>query len=435
MSLAIPMFIESVLNMLIGTVNTAVLSGYSEEAVAATGAVSPLINLFSLFFSVVAIGSTVVISNHIGSENLSRAAKTVTCSLFLCVSLGAFLGVSLAIFAEPTVRLMNLQGGVLTEAVNYFRIRMMALVVSAASSILLAILRCFGHPQSTVVAGVVGNICNLALSVYVVHCATYPPVQGVTGIALAAVTSQLLSLGIAIYCFFRAAIPKQMPSLREMPRLAYDVLRIGVPTGISGGSFTLSQVITNAFVATLGPVALSAKVYYTNILSYAYLFSVNVGNANALLVGRLCGAGRIEHANRLNRMVVKVTIAVNLLVSLSILCLYRPLLSIFTDNPWIVATAFSVFLVDIVTEQARAVSHIYEYALRAAGDVMFSLKVLLISCWVFSVGLAYVLCIPLGWGLIGCWIGLALDETVRAVSTVYRWRTGKWIYFHKAKED
>ena len=421
--------------MLLSTVNTAVLSGYSEDAVAATGAVAPLINLFSLFFSVVAIGSTVVISNHIGSENLPRAAKTVTCSFALCVSFGAILGILFSVFAEPTVRLMKLEGTVLDEAVTYFRIRMAALVISAASSILLAILRCFGHPRSTVVAGVVANICNLLLSVYVVYYATYAPILGVTGIAWSVVISQVVSLSIAVYCFVRAAIPWKWPTWREVPRLSFDVLRIGIPTGISSGSFTLSQVITNIFVAQLGPVALSAKVYYTNILSYAYLFSVNVGNANALLVGRLCGAGEIDHANRLNRAVVKVTIAVNLAISLGILFLYRPLLSIFTDNPWIITTAVGIFLVDIVTEQARAVSQIYEYALRAAGDVMFSFKVLLVSCWVFSVGLAYVLCIPLGWGLIGCWIGLALDETVRAVSTVYRWRTGKWIYFHKKREE
>ena len=153
------------------------------------------------------------------------------------------------------------------------------------------------------------------------------------------------------------------------------------------------------------------------------------------MVGRLCGAGRYEHAKALNRAVVKVTIVVNLLVSLSIVLLRIPLLSMFTDNAWILKVALGVFLVDIITEQARAVSQVYEYALRAAGDVTFTLKIILVSCWGFSVGLAYVLSIPLGWGLIGCWIGLALDETVRAVATVYRWRSGKWIYFHQPKEE
>jgi len=83
-------------------------------------------------------------------------------------------------------------------------------------------------------------------------------------------------------------------------------------------------------------------------------------------------------------------------------------------------------LVDILTEQARAVSHVYEYALRATGDVTPTMIVTLISCWVFSVGLAYVLSIVCKMGLIGCWIGLAIDEWIRAAYTYYRWKAGKW---------
>ncbi len=429
------MFLENVFNVLLGTVNTAVLSGYSEDAVAATGAVMPLINMFSLFFSVIAIGATVVVSNDIGAEKIDRAAKTTAASVVLCIVAGLLCGVLLAVFAAPIVRCMNLEGTVYEEALLYFRIRMLALVVSAASSIMLALLRCYGHPRSTIISGLASNVCNLLLSIYVVHYATHPLVTGVRGIALAVVAGQILSLAIAVIAFIRTAVPMKRPTRREFPRFIGNVLRIGLPTGLSGGSFTISQVITNAFIAELGPTALSAKVYFTNILSYAYLFSVSVGNANSLLIGRLCGAGRYEHANQLNRTVVKVTIVVNLLVSSVIVAMRAPLLSLFTDNAWIIDLSLGIFLVDIVTEQARAVSHVYEYALRAAGDVTYTLKILLVSCWVFSVGLAYLLSIPMGWGLIGCWIGLALDETVRAVSTVYRWRSGKWKYFYTAKEN
>jgi len=433
-SLALPMFLENVFGVLLGTVNTAVLSGYSEDAVAATGAVMPLINMFSLLFSVIAIGATVVVSNDIGAEKLSRAAKTTFSAVTLCTVAGLLCGVLLAVFASPIVRCMNLEGVVYEEALLYFRVRMAALVVSAASSVMFALLRCYGHPRSTIIAGVTSNICNLFLSIYVVYYATNPWVMGVRGIALAVVVGQVVSLGIAVIAFIHTAVPMERPTMREFPRLIGSVLRIGLPTGLSSGSFTISQVITNSFVAVLGPAALSAKVYYTNILNYAYLFSVSVGSANSLLVGRLCGAGRYEQANALNRAVVKVTIVVNFLVSLFIVLLRAPLLALFTDNTWIIEASLGIFLVDIITEQARAVSQVYEYALRAAGDVLFTLKILLVSCWVFSVGLACALSIPLGWGLIGCWIGLALDETVRAVSTVYRWRSGKWKYFYTVKE-
>ena len=99
-----------------------------------------------------------------------------------------------------------------------------------------------------------------------------------------------------------------------------------------------------------------------------------------------------------------------------------PLLSLFTDDPRIIALFFGVALIDILAEQARAVSQVYEYALRATGDVLFTVVILIVSCWSLSIGLSYYLSIHCGLGLLGCWIGLALDESVRAITTFFRWR-------------
>ena len=70
----------------------------------------------------------------------------------------------------------------------------------------------------------------------------------------------------------------------------------------------------------------------------------------------------------------------------------------------------------------------YEYALRAVGDVFVPMIILICSCWIFSIGLAYFLSIRCGLGLIGLWIGLAIDESVRAIVTYVRWKKGKWKY-------
>ena len=69
----------------------------------------------------------------------------------------------------------------------------------------------------------------------------------------------------------------------------------------------------------------------------------------------------------------------------------------------------------------------YEYALRAVGDVFVPMIILICSCWIFSIGLAYFLSIRCGLGLIGLWIGLAIDESVRAIVTYVRWKNKKYI--------
>jgi Na+-driven multidrug efflux pump len=205
-----------------------------------------------------------------------------------------------------------------------------------------------------------------------------------------------------------------------------SILRIGIPSGLSSVSFTFSKVFTASFIALLGSKALSANVYCTNILCYVYLVSMCMGNANALLVGRCYGAGNYDRADRMNAQLIKITTVVNLLISLLVVLLRKPLLSIFTDDQWAVDMALGVFLVDIVVEQARAISQIYEYALRATGDVVFSMVFIVASCWLFSIGLSYILAIHCGLGLVGCFIGLAADEWTRTIVTYFRWKSGKW---------
>lgn len=426
-SLFIPMFVSSITNNLIGTINTAVLSGYSETAVAATGTTNTLISLFDILFLVIGTGASVTISNYIGAERLKKASNTCYTAIIVCSLLGIICSIIFLGLSYPLNSAMNLKGEVLTEAVTYFRIRIALLVIPALTSSLSAIIQCYGYPKYTVIAGIASIVCNLILNIIVVYFPRYSPVKGVAGIGISSVISQVVSLAIILFYFKKLKIAILRPScIKDFLNYVGKILKIGIPSGFSSGSFTLSQVITTSFVANIGVFALSAKVYFTNILCYAYLFSMNIGNANAILIGRLVGAKNFEQAKLLNRKLVKITMAVNAVISVIIILLRKPLLSLFTENKSIIELSLVIFLVDLLIEQARAVSHVYEYSLRAAGDTLFTMIVVVASCWCCSVGLAYFFSISCNFGLVGCWIGLAIDETIRSIATYFRWRSNKW---------
>lgn len=421
--LAIPIFLELIFNHLLSTVSTVVLSGYSDEAVVATGSVNIVFSLCVLLFSGMSTGASVIISNYIGAEKLTQAKKTGgTAVLFLgMIGLG-FAGI-LLLFAPLLVRWMNLTGLVREYAIAYMRIRAIALIFAAFSNVLLATMRCYGFPRYTVMIGIVKNICNLLCSTYAVYYAKIPELSGVHGVALGHIASECISLMIVIFFFARLKLGMSRPeSARTFLGTAKRILAIGIPTCVSGAGYTLSQIVTNSFAQLLPRPAPAAKIYCSNILSYAYLFSSGCGHANALMAGRLHGAGRHDRADRLNKMLVHFTVPINLLVSLGILLLRVPLLSMFSDEKEIFTIAIGVFLVDILIEQARAFSHIYEYSLRSTGDVLPTMLTTLASCWIFSVALSYILGIHLGLGLIGFYIGLALDEWTRAAFTFFRWK-------------
>jgi Na+-driven multidrug efflux pump len=296
------------------------------------------------------------------------------------------------------------------------------------TSSVLALLKCYGFPKFTFLIGFLTNILNLTFSAIVIYFPHLTPVKGVAGVALGCGLSNLIGFGIALLLLFRLKIRLKLPKKGKQYLFHLKrILRIGVPSGVSSATFSIVTMITTAFVPLIGDSAIAAKVYYQNILSYAYLFSVSMGNANALLVGRRYGAGEYEKIGRMNRQLVRITRVVNFGISLLILFLYQPLLRIFTDDPAIISTAVAVFAVDIIAEQARANSQVYEYALRATGDVMLTTSFVILSCLVCGLGLAYFLAIPCGLGLVGIWLGLAADETVRAVVSCLRFRSGKWM--------
>ena len=134
------------------------------------------------------------------------------------------------------------------------------------------------------------------------------------------------------------------------------------------------------------------------------------------------GARQYAEMNKMTKLLTRVTSLINLIVSLSILIFRVPLVGAFSANESILSLALAVFAADILTEQGRAVSHVYEYALRAVGDVWATLGAILVSCWLLGIGLAYFCAIELGMGIVGCWIGLAADECFRGIFTYFRWK-------------
>ena len=104
----------------------------------------------------------------------------------------------------------------------------------------------------------------------------------------------------------------------------------------------------------------------------------------------------------------------------------RSILSAFTDNADIIAMGVWVLVVDIFLEVGRTANIFAGSTLRATGDIVYPFVVGVIFQWTVAVGLSYVIGIPLGYGLVGMWIGFALDENIRGVILVRRWRSGKW---------
>lgn len=423
----IPLFSEMLLLNLMGTVNTFMLSHYSDQAVAAAGSASQLLGMILTFYTVIGTGASIVTNHNLGAGHNERASDAAFASILLCGAVSLVLSLSLFLAARPLLGLMHLEGQVLEYAVTYFKITARFSFFQAVTSSIFGIFKSYGKPKIPVIISISMNCLNAFLDYLIIFRPVNIPLYGVWGIAAAYVFSQFFGFVLIILLLWKVPLGlnfrrKRLSSLK----IISSILRVGIPGGISSISYNLSQVVSTSVVAILGVYAISAKIYVSNIVFYVYVFGMSLGLSTSLMIGWLCGAGKYQQAYRLNLQNLKVTISSNLLLSLIICCFSKQLLGLFTSDPTILSIGRTLMFIDIFVEIGRGFNHVEENSLRGAGDVLYPMVISMVSCWTMSILFSYILGIRLNMGLAGCWIAFAMDEIFRGIAYLFRWRSRKW---------
>ncbi len=421
--LMIPQFFELLFVQLLGTVNTIMLSHVSEEAVAAVGVANQVWGMIFLLLSIMKIGATIFISISFGAGRKRSASNAAGLGLFYSAVGGILMSVVCYLLAHPIMKLMNVEGVTLSYAVEYFRIRMFFMGIALVGNALLSYLRCNGHSVATFLSGTVQNLINIILG-YLVIFQPFPFfLKDVWGIAYAAGISQCFGLVVALIFWKKYGFPL---IFRQNKKILWRILRVGAPGTAGSASYSISQTVTTSIIASLGATMVAAKVYFSSIFFYVYIFSLSIGQAGSIMVGRYVGHKDYDSASKLYYQNLRLCIILNGLLSFMVFLFGKPLLSLFTDNPEIYKIAGAIMLTDIFVELGRAMNHIGENALNGAGDVMTPMVVAMSTCWGISVVFSYILGVRFGMGLLGCWIAFMMDEVVRGTIYFIRWHSGKW---------
>lgn len=324
--------------------------------------------------------------------------------------------------------LLNIKGDVLDDAAKYFSICMQFSFLPALFVIISSIFKSYGFPQISVGISLGMNILNAALN-YLVIFQPFPFfLKGVSGIAWCSNISRGVALICIIICLFRLPLHLDFHKMRPKSLLKIkEILRVGLPGGISSLSYNVSQTVTTSVIALVGVSAISTKIYVSNLVFYVYVLGLSLGMSTSILIGWLCGAKKYDQAYKLNLQNLKVTILLNATLSILLFLFGRPLLSLFTKDPDILKVGCALLFWDIFVEIFRGFNHIEENSLRGAGDVVFPMIVSICSCWAMSVLFSYILGVKLGLGLTGCWIAFAMDEAFRGINYFFRWKSKKWM--------
>ena len=428
-SLAGPIFIETLLVMMLGAVDTFMLSRYSDNSVAAVGVVNQLMNLVFLLFEVISLGTSILCSQYIGAKRRDKVIQVVGISLIFNLLSGLLLSGCLYLFAGDFLSMMGLRPDLMNEGLPYMKIVGGFAFLQALSLSLSASLRSANKAKYPMYVSIVVNVLNIIGNYTLIFGKFGMPALGVQGAAISTSVCRLVSVIILFVILFKKHIPSFPKELfKPFPWIELkNLLKIGIPSAGEHMSYSLSQVVISYFINMISNEALAARTYVANIVMFVYIFALSLAQGGAILIGHLVGMNKIQAAYTVGKRVMRFGVGISVSLSLVTAIFGKSILSMLTSDPWIITTGATLLWIEILLENGRALNFFGVNSLRSAGDIYFPVIVGIIVMWGIQVVGSYFFGIYLGWGLAAMWMIFALDENIRGFIFLRRWNSFKWV--------
>lgn len=426
--LSVPIFIETLLIMMLGAVDTFMLSRYSDESVAAVGVVNQIVMLAFLVFEVINLGTSVICSQYIGAGLNKRIPSVVMVALLTNLLLGLAVSGVLYFGDEMILRAMGLNEVLLPYGTAYMRIVGAFAFFQALSMTLSAALRADNLAIYPMAVTFIVNIVNIIGNYTLIFGKFGMPALGVEGAAISTATCRGIAM-LLLFIVVRRTIVKRIPwnVFVKFPwRELKNLLRVGLPSAGEQVSYSSSQMVITYFINMLGVEALATRTYCVNLIMFAYLFCISIALGGAICIGHLVGHGRTRGAFLLGKLVMRLSIIITASLSLLLAIAGPWVMPLLSSNPEIISLGCTILWIDVLLEFGRPTNIFATNALRAAGDVNYPFYVGVVVMWSVAVVAAYFAGIVFGLGLVGMWLAFACDENIRGVVFIRRWYSMKW---------
>ena len=419
-----PIFLEILFSMLAGAIDTLMLSSVGDAAVGAVGTANTYIGVFIIMFSIISSGMVAVMTQYIGAGRPSVAHQALKLGLIFNFAVGVVITAALTFGAGTILRIVGIADGLMEYGKTYLQVVGAFCLCNAIAPIYSSYLRSFGHTAPTMAATITANVANLALNalfLFVFH-------WGVWGVALATGLSRLINmlwLMIAARRRIHVAREESMPSSRE---IFTAIVKVGLPAAMETSLYNMAIALVTRFLNQMDAqgIQTTARSYAAQITCFSYSVGAALAYANAILAGWRIGAGELEACDRGTRRAGLLGVAVSVAVSGILAIFAEPVVGLFTDDPEMIRLVGYLLIIDIALEAGRVVNLVYGTALKTSGDALFPMVIAVVFAFLCAAGGTWLFGLRLGWLAVGAYAAMALDECVRAVGMIARWRTGKW---------
>ena len=405
---ALPLAASSILQQLFNSADVAVVGNFAgSNALGAVGANGSVINLLVNTFVGISIGSNVVIATLIGQNKEKKAKHAVHTSMLFAVILGVILMAFGLLIAPQLLRLMATPSNILSLAVLYLRIYFLGVPFIVLYNFEAAILRSRGETRLPLIALSIAGVINVILNlVFVVGLG-----MSVDGVAYATVISNIFSsLFLLIYLTHDTTIThftfKQCHIHKD---LLLHILKIGIPSGMQGALFSISNVIIQSQLNQFGSYAIAGSAAALNFEILSYYFFEGFGQAAITFVGQNYGAGKMDRCHQVLKYCWMEASVVTIVSTILFVAFARPLASIFSSDPHVLDYAVRRMYILITFEILNMSIEILSGAMRGFGYAIVPTLVAVFGIcvsriiWVFTIAKmihsyeVLLYCYPVSW--------------------------------------
>lgn len=421
LKLAIPSIIENTLQTSVGFIDTLMISSIGLAAVTGIGTANSIISIFLAIYVAIGIGASSLVSRKLGANDNLSASKSASKGLVLLLLVSLLFTITSLFFSTPLLRLMGLDN-------EYLKLGQTFLVVVGSFSFTIglstyfgSILRAQGNTKTPMYVGLLINIINILIDYCLIFGFLFIPPLGVLGTAIGTVISRIIG-SIILYIYVQKSNVKI--SFKNINK-DYDYKEINqltIPSALERLAMRFGQVVYFGLIIFISEETFAAHNITAQIEGFTYMPALGLASAASTLVGFSIGQKKYNDAKKYGLKSVYIGI-----ISMSLLgiveYIFAPFFaSIFTDEQHIIDMIVIALRTNAIFQPAVATSLIITGALQGMGDTKSPLISTLLGMWLLRVLGVYFFGIVLNLGIMGVWLSIGIDLTIRAIIMLVKYR-------------
>ena len=428
-----PVFIEVLLGSLFGMVDMMMVGRIPElaaQAVSAVGMTNQPVFLGLSFVQALNVGGTAIIARYYGAKkykNISLVLKHV----MLLAMLGFVLPISvlMILLAPYVLSFLGADASVIEVGSAYFRVIMLGFIFQSFSFTMTAALRGIGETKIPMRNNLIANSLNVLGNAVLIYGLFGFPVLGVTGAAISTALSNVIAMSLNLrYVLSKKSVLyldfKEKFEFRfEMMK---DLIRIGLPTALEQLALRVGIISFLNIVSGLGTNVYAAHQISLNILNLTYSPAQAFGITASTLMGQSLGAKNEQLARMYTRMCQRIGFVIAIGMSLFIFFGSQTLAEFYSTEPEIIRNTMIALTIVAFVQPFQSHQLITSGALRGAGDTVWPLIAIFVGSIVIRVSLGYIFVNIIGLGLAGAWYAVFIDQFIRWLIILFRFKSGKW---------